>query len=425
LFSTYIVGVVGNSSVSAKDKMPVFLSDVFGLDLSKYSVAEEGYGTHYEMGGLVEVDGYSCTLVNSKGGQVAIHGTFHNGFPYWFHISPRSDDPLYYVLDPLDGSVKSMKSFFERYVVFAQKYGIPTIDKSVALDLFSRAPSNLPASQLSAARVALDDVSLYISQEGFGFGSIIDGVEVPNKSLGLTFVNNVLTFSDSFTFYEVSSCVNFFSSEDEFTSFAFGLAQKFCEDYVFYQVGEGGVEVEVRPDWSDMWSDVSLKMISGQQFNNALNDALLAQGVGISSGGTVREASVLYPFWSAIFYFSRPVGNVVGVQVGVWGDTGDVAYCYEYGFLGGFYGSSAGTPIYDSLDDGGSGSSNPINHYGYLLLGGVVLIVLVTAGGIFVSKKKKHKQFFSLFSRVFVMWCDVFMLLFNQIVKRYGRKEEL
>jgi hypothetical protein len=384
LFSTYGVVVVGDSSVSAKDKMPILLSDVFGIDLSKYSISEEGYGTRYEMGGLVEVDGYSCVLVDAKGGSVGVHGTFHNGFPYYISISPRSDGSLYYVIDPPDGSVNAMKSLFERYAVFAQKYGISTVDKSVALNLFSRAPNNLPASQLFATRVVLDDISLYISKEGFGFGSIVNGVEVPNKSLGLTFVNNKITFSDTFGLYEVSS-VNVFSSEAEFTSFAFNLAKQFCDS--LFSSSEAGDAV---PDWSDMWSDVSLKMISGQQFNHPLNDVLLAQGTGINTGSAVREASKLYPFWSAIFYFSRPVDNVVGVQVGVWGDTGEVAYCYEYGFLGGSYDSSAGTPISEPLDAGGDdfGSSGSANYYGYLLIGSAVLITLVSIGGIFVFKKK-------------------------------------
>jgi len=135
-------------------------------------------------------------------------------------------------------------------------------------------------------------------------------------------------------------------------------------------------------------------MIAGQQFNNALNDALLAQGVGINTGSTVREASTLYPFWSAIFYFSRPVDNVVGVQVGVWGDTGEVAYCYEYGHLGGFYDSSTvDVPSSESLNDDSTSlnSVNDDNGDGYLLLGGIVVIMLMVIVGIFVFNKKRHK----------------------------------
>jgi len=215
LFSVHSVEVMGASGVAAKDKMPVLLNEVFGIDLSKYSIAEEGYGTRYEKGGLIEVDGYSCTLVDKNGGLVDVHGTFHNGFPDWIYISPRSDGTLYYVIDPPNGSVEAWKNLFERYTIFAQKYEIPTVDKSLALELFSKAPNNLPTSQTSSARVALDNVTLYISQEGFGFGAIVDGVETPNKSTGLTFVNNQIVFSDKFGFYDVKSA-NIFS-EEEFT----------------------------------------------------------------------------------------------------------------------------------------------------------------------------------------------------------------
>ncbi|MDR2707923.1 MAG: hypothetical protein LBB87_04180, partial [Nitrososphaerota archaeon] len=173
--------------------------------------------------------------------------------------------------------------------------------------------------------------------------------------------------------------VNVLSSEEEFTSFAFVLAQKFCDDHLFYQIGADGVEVEVRPDWSNMRSEVGLLMIPGQQYNNPINNELLAQGTGVNfSAG--RDALTLYPFWTAVFYFSYPIGNVYGVQVGVWGDTGEVAYCWEQGFLG----NSQNT-----YDDSPSEQTNSTGNLLGLAVFALVVFVAVVVVVVFVKKNRK------------------------------------
>jgi len=198
------------------------------------------------------------------------------------------------------------------------------LDTSLALDLLNQAPNSLPAYG-SLANVTLGDMTLFISQNSFSFGYTVNGVNIPNKSWSIDFADKI-SFHDTFGLYSTSS-VNVFS-EEEFTNFAFDLAQKFCDDYLFYRTGEDGVEVEVRPDWSRMRSEIGFNMIPGQIYNNPINAELLEQGTGVSFSAE-RAALTLYPFWTAVFYFSWPIGNIHGAQVGVWGDTGEVAYCYE------------------------------------------------------------------------------------------------
>jgi hypothetical protein len=375
LFSVCSVDATTDERFTAEEKLPALLSDVIGIDLSKYNKVEDHsyYVRQYEYGGSVEVERCGFWLIDSKGDTVTINSEFHNGFPFWIYISPMGCS-LHYTSAPLKGSVKDLRDVFERYMDFAQKYGISTIDRSSALELFSRAPSNLPASDLSPVVVASDDLALALSKKSFGFCRIVNGVELPNKSVGLYFTDDVIDFSDTFGLYDVCD-VNIFSSDAEFADFAFEVANVFCES--FFAPAE---ENFVRPDLLRSRFEVGLVMIPGQIYNNPLNDELLEAGLG-TRYSVDRDASVLYPLWTAKFYFSETVGNVDGVQVGVWGDTGEVAYCWETGHLGG-----------GMLPSNGSSSAGSTTSSGDLVVLAVIAVIVLIVAAITVTfVKKKHK----------------------------------
>ena len=46
-----------------------------------------------------------------------------------------------------------------------------------------------------------------------------------------------------------------------------------------------------------------------------------------------RDPLTLYPYWVVLFYFNEPIAGVEGMQVGVWGDTGEILYCSGFGYL--------------------------------------------------------------------------------------------
>lgn len=377
LFSVSSIMSVGAvDGFSAKDKMPALLSDVFGLDLSKYTITNEGYGVRYEAGGFIEVEQYVFTLVDAGGGTTYVGSEFYNGFPEWVNVDAAFGS-MYYAIEPPKDSIEGMKNVFERYATFAQKYNITTIDTSLALNLLSKASSSLPSSELSPAKISSGDMSLYMSQKSFGFGSIVDGVNIPNKTWGISFMNDMITFHDVFELYGVWGLGVF--SEEEFTQFAVDLAKKLCYASTFYDVDKDGVVVEVKPNWSKMRSDVSLLIIPGQFYNNSRNNDLLEQGIGVSMGNTMRDALTLYPLWTATVYFSQPIGNIDG-QIGVWGDTKEIAYCSEYGFLGGSQYNYA---------DVSSGQSNTYDNLIGIAI--IALIVITSMAIVAVFIKKTHK----------------------------------
>ena len=334
LFTVCSMGITyANSNFSAKDKLPVLLKDVIGLDLLKYSITDERYKPRYEYGGAVEVEYCGFTLVDENGGKLSVQSEFYNGFPEWVNIR-KNGGLWHYAIEPPKNSVAKMENILERYANFAQKYSIDTLDTSVAFNLLSKAPSNLPSGGVTA-NVSSEDMTLFIAQNRFSFGYTVNGVNIPNRSWSIVFSNDFITFHDTFGLYSVCS-VNVFPSKEAFTSFAFDVAEVFCGSF-FVTAGEGFV----RPELLRSRFDVGLLMIPEQMYNNPLNNELLEKGLG-TSYSVKRDALTLYPLWTAIFYFSTPVGNVDGVQVGVWGDTDEVAYCWETGHLGGSQYSSDG-----------------------------------------------------------------------------------
>ncbi len=357
------MGAVGVNGFTAEEKLPALLKDVIGLDLSKYHKADgqSYYSTTYRYGGAVKVEQCGFWLADTKGNIVTVMSEFYNGFPEWINV--RADASFHYTITPPKGSVVELQSFFERYMDFAQKYDIPTVDRSAALALFNKIPNNLPA------KVYSDDMSLYVSKQSFGLGGIANGVELPNKSVSIQFTNDHIVFSDTFGLYGV--CDMNILSKEEFTNFAFEVAQIFCNS--FFAIGEDDVNIE----WNLERSDIGLNMIPGQIYNNPLNNELLEQGVGVGFS-TDRDALTLYPMWQARLYFNQHIGSIEGVQVGIWGDTGEIAYCWETGHLG--------APPFPSDD-----SSEQTNFFGVLWVAVVVFIAMVVMLALVIAIKKIYK----------------------------------
>jgi hypothetical protein len=364
LIQTSRANVVDAANATAKEKLPAFLSDVIGLDLAKYNITNEGYSASYpsEFNGLVKRENTGFTL-ESNDGKVSVSCMVNNGLICWLHVN-RLNGSLVYATQPSTDALVESRSILQRYQVFAQKYGINAVNVASALNLLSNVPDAPPAdeytsnfnkmSDFAPANATLGDMKLHVSQTSIGFWYTTNGVDVKNKYFGMNFGYDTFVFWDSWNLYSIGS----FSvlSEEEATSMAFDVAKAYSLNRTWYQTDENNVTTVVKPDWSQMMSDVGFNMIPGQIYNNSLNDALLAKGVGVNMGNTTRNPLALYPFWSTIFFFTKPMGNIAGIQVGLWSDTKEIAYCMEYGYLG-----SSGQPSTSISDPEQSPTSTPDN----------------------------------------------------------------
>jgi hypothetical protein len=118
-------------------------------------------------------------------------------------------------------------------------------------------------------------------------------------------------------------------------------------------VAEDDSIIEVKPDLSHVTSDVSFSMIP--------------------------RNSALYPFWSVYYYFDKPVYSDYGIQVGLWGDTKQIAYCQGLTTLG------------DPPPTSAAQSADNANSPAVLLAvaGAIVLVVAISAA--VVIKKRRSK----------------------------------
>lgn len=319
--------VASASNPTVKDMLPAFISEVIGLDLTQYNITNEGYSVSYpsEFGGLVKREHAGLTL-ESNDGKVLVSCMVNNGLICWLHVN-HLNGSLVYAAQPSTDALVESRSILQRYQIFAQKYGINAVDVAAALNLLSSVPGAPPADEYSSnfnkisdftpANATSGNMKLEVSQTGIGFWYTTSGVDVKNKYFGMNFGSDTFVFWDSWNLYSIGSYSVL--SEEEATSMAFEVAKAYSSNWTWRQTDESNVTTVVKPDWSQMRSDVGLLMIPGQTYNNNLNNALLSGNTGINMGNTMRNPLALYPIWQTIFYFSKPISNIAGIQVGIWG----------------------------------------------------------------------------------------------------------
>jgi hypothetical protein len=314
-----------STTVPAKEKLPAFLSEVIGIDLSKYQISNEGYAIHYPSGygGKVKEEGASFILTanNSK---IDVMSIFYNGYIYGITIF-TDHNPMLYSQKPAADPIEQSKNILERYQKFSSDYQMDTPYLNTQLSMLrsfaGRAPENITSGNVNL------EIDYEVHSEDTGsdrtavwFTYINNGNLVHNKITTLDLYSYEISFRDTWGLFSVYS--EGISRED-----ALAIGLKTAQNY---EESVTGIASSTDPAWGNFTPDVELNLIPGQIYNNTLNNAIGAA----SMGNTTRDPLTLYPIWNMIFYFSKSVGDAVGIQVGIWGDTQEIAYCSAYGYLG-------------------------------------------------------------------------------------------
>jgi hypothetical protein len=129
--------------------------------------------------------------------------------------------------------------------------------------------------------------------------------------------NNFVSFWDTWGLYSVSG-LSVISSE-EVVQIAREAAQN-------YEISVGYVDRESEivkvPDLSNAPYGVGLTMVP-YRYNEDYNPSRIE-----------RDPLTLYPYWAVLFHFNETIAGLQGMEVGVWGDTGEIIYCSGFGYLG-------------------------------------------------------------------------------------------
>jgi|WetSurMetagenome_2_1015567.scaffolds.fasta_scaffold79475_2 hypothetical protein len=317
-----------SADLSARELAPLFLSDVMGLDLTKYNIAKEGYGSDYPVyyGGEVKEEAVSFDLVSDQG-NLSVMGIFRNGFISALNLYKGRNSTVYLKV-PSTNAVNESRNMLQRYKTFAQDLGWNTthIDQaSTMLNNVSAAPSkdNLHMFNNIIGFIPTDayegNMKLETKENRVNWIYTEKGANITSKRISIDFGFDTLSFTDTWNLYKVGSLGVI--TEEEAKTIGWEAAKKYNLTFTY----ENGTTVAMTPKWSNV-SEISFSMIPGQMYK-------MNQDNFVDPGSVTREPLVLYPQWKMIFYFEM-IGGAAGIQVGVWGDTKEIAYISLYGYLG-------------------------------------------------------------------------------------------
>jgi hypothetical protein len=219
-----------------------------------------------------------------------------------------------------------MDKVLQNYLTFASKtyqkdtaYLLPVISSVDDIDYQKESEKTVEDMQRT---VKLTDYDTTIK-----WAYALEGVDITRKCILLEFTNGSISrFADTWNLYSVYDQKTI--SKEEAQSIGFKAAQAKPIN-MFSTQDFQPTAVQVTPDWNGWTCTANLNLILG---------ATSSQAIGLSndtSSSVHGDPLTLYPQWHFIFYFGKPIGNVLGVEVGVWADTGEVAYNNVYGHLGG------------------------------------------------------------------------------------------
>ncbi|MCW4045485.1 MAG: hypothetical protein NWE94_08225 [Candidatus Bathyarchaeota archaeon] len=379
---------------AAEEKLQTFLSEVVGIDLAQYNITNVGSGINYPsmFGGLVKEEG-ACFYLESNGSKISVHGTFYNGLVYSITVYPM-EGSIIYTQQPSTNAPDETRNILQRYQAFAKIYGIDASHLTPAVGMLSSVKSSSLNTTLNtlnnitgfvpSVRVA-DNVKQVTTQTGVKWIYTDKGVDMPDKCTVIDFGGNELLFVDTWNLYTVG-CFSVIS-EDEAVEIAFAAAKS----YNLTLIGENDTLIPVQPDWTNMTYTITLNMIPGQIYNDEVNKATHF----VNPGNATRDPLALYPLWETVFYFSKSIGNTVGIAVGVWGDIKEIAYLTPYGYLGGS-GVTPPTPTETSNEPTVAPSEAPTelensNPSASLYLTGVAAAVAITIAAAALALKKRSK----------------------------------
>jgi hypothetical protein len=216
-----------------------------------------------------------------------------------------------------------VQQLLEAYQKWAETYGLDTSNIPNALNLLNKAqdassspenPNFYGITGFEPVNTTSGNMRMVASGSEIGFGYTFDGVNVLNRGLGMGFASGTFLFDDTWGLYTIAAQSTISQEEAE------ALALQVAKAYNITLISQNGTSIPLNPDWESSHVEISLNMIPGQTFNNPVNNAL-----NFVNSSVTREPLGLYPYWNAFVYFTAQVGYIDGVQVGIWGDTSEVA----------------------------------------------------------------------------------------------------
>jgi hypothetical protein len=385
-----------SSESTAEDKVSDFLSSVVGLDLTKYTLVQPSIPSYSEdspnlsesltyqnltlndqFGGLVEQETLSYDF-EYNGSSIDTMSVFYNGHMAFLKIYSYSECDYVYSESPPTGILDHTKSILQRYQTFTlHNYATDTSYIVPMLNVLSN------ISDLSPATITNGNVTFQVSEDGdrtrIQWIYTQDGVSMTWKRMDIEFCNNTLeSFRDTWGLYSVSGLSEISSEE------AFQIALEAAQNYEI-RVGydDGETEIVKVPDLSNAPYTVSFTMVPFRFLDYQIHSNMS------------RDPLTLYPYWQIHFYFNESIAGNTGIQVGVWGDTGEILYCSGFGYFGvsgttNEQDTTEQTPDNQILDE--QEQNNLLNPSTLVAAVSLAAVPIVSMSVIVLRRKNRHKN---------------------------------
>ncbi len=391
-----------------------FLSDVVQLDLTKYGVVPpENVPPGFEglsplefykqlseyvstlptpsklpfivdrYGGLAEEEtlgpdfGYEGTRFGTMG--IFVNGHMNSLKLYYY----GEEDYVYSKPQPTSIEERA-RGILYRYQEYCQeKYGH---DSPYILPMLDSLTSN---NCFNNSEFTKGNLTFHYSQNGekslLEWIYTLEDVEIEYKRVSIAFHNNIFeSFHDTWGLYNVSG-LNTISFENAVRG-VLAAAQKGELRRTYTDPGTGYVNIS---ELVDTRYSVSL-MMTPFRFDDYSFSSKIS-----------RDPLTIYPQFHIYFYFNNRTSGSQGLDLLVWGDTGEVRYCTDVGK--GFYGNG---PIYDtntllqnpepiedqgpSASDEQTGEENVLDPYALPVVGGLLAVSVISIS-VFALKYKIGK----------------------------------
>jgi len=282
LSATSCIIVVIFSSMNFHDSTLDFLSTVAGVDIAKYRIEEMDVPDPELSGVADQIVQYS---LESDGSKMEVTGNLRNGSLVWCKIYRLQGLPILKVSSA--ETLDSAKSLMSR---------LQSVSKAPYLKQICDSLSSL--TELKSMMTQNGNVKLEVYSEGslsqFWWTDSVNGIEIPQKQIGLVFYNGTFeSFGDYWNVYTVGNSDVKFDREE-----AIQVAKELARNYS-YSIGDTVV------------SNFTI-----------LEDYIIAELTMQDRGNCV-----VYPWWEIRLPLDKAYpGAVTEIRVNMWADTGEVTY---------------------------------------------------------------------------------------------------
>jgi hypothetical protein len=322
------------------------LSDVLGLDLTKYSITANTSTSippvPYQTGDLnLQPAKYN---LKTDTAQIGVLSTFYNGQLAVVNLDPAGNASVFsYVNSPETDLKNQADLLLGRYAeVLSQAASVDVSFLTSMRNVLSTADN-----ELTAVNITVGNINFQASKDGnttklqwiyFDYGTIMTP-----KRVELTFNNfDLVSFQDTWRIFKVAGPNTL--SEEQAKKIALAAAQK-VPLHIANSKGEN-ITIE-NHDLSNAPYSFTFNMLPCYS-----SDADLTSRLSL-------DPLTLYPFWRFHFYFNETIANIEGIQVGVLGDTGEIYSAGTFGYLDGSY-STTSTDV-PSDDSASSANDNSLD----------------------------------------------------------------